>query len=168
MNKTEVNRKKTIIASIIGGVIVILAVVLCFIGFSNREQVVTYERTEDGITMSLTYYAKGDRVYKQTANNIIPYSVLGIETATEAESILSAYFSSELEKSQGIVGYSDEIEYTDDAVIETVVVDYDIVNLDEVKDLMGAYFSGDIDSEMNNVSLKRSGEYLESQGFIKK
>ena len=39
---------------------------------------------------------------------------------------------------RNIKGYSDEVEYGDDAVIETVIIDYDEVNIDEVKNLQGA------------------------------
>lgn len=126
----------------------------------KSDTVVAYERNESGAVIRLTYYAKGDKVYKQTARNVIPYEALGVNSKEEAKELLEEIMDSTRE----IKGYEDVFEYQDDAVIETVSIDYNVVNLDEVKDLIGAYFEGDVE---NGISLSKSAKWLEEAGFSK-
>ena len=153
--------RKNITAAIIGAVVAVVAgIILIFVAQANKEQIVTYEYEENGVTLSLTFYAKGDRVYKQTTRNIVPYSSLGVKTEAEAREIVDDMLGS----SKNINGYSDTVEYEKDHIIETVVVDYDVVSIDEVKDLVGAYFDGDAS---NGVSLSKTAKLLEESGFKK-
>lgn len=154
--------KKSIIAKIVGSIvaIMIIAVSAFVVIKGNEEQVVTYEHEENGITISMTYYAKGDTVYKQTTKSIIPYSSLGVGTEAEARQAIDGILSA----TQDISGYSDTVEYKEDHMIETVVVDYSVVNIDEIRDLPGNLFS---DGPSNYVSLSRSLEMLEEAGFKK-
>lgn len=126
------------------------------------EQTAIYRYTDDnGTIIEMTYFAKGDRVYKQTSNNIVPYSALGVSSAEEAKEL----FEEALAEGKNIKGYSDEVEYGDDAIIETVTIDYDTVDINEVKNLQGAYFSdGDV---KNGVSFEKSIKRLEENGFKK-
>lgn len=121
---------------------------------------VTYEGNFDGMEMSLTYYAKGDKVYKQTAENVIPYSAIGVTTKEEAQAILDPVS----QEYQGIAGLTESLEYGDDAVVETLSIDFETVDIDAVKDLEGMFFDED---SKNGISLKKSGEALEASGFTK-
>ena len=164
-NKKKSNNKSNkkligIICGIVAGVVA-LALILFFTLTGNQDQVVTYKLKQYGAEISLTYYAKGDRVYKQTAKNIIPYSVYGVETAEEAEELIGDL----LAEANNIEGYTDEVEYTKDSVIETVTIDYEVVDINKIKDLQGAYLSeGDI---QGGVSLSESIKFLEKNGFEK-
>ncbi len=157
----KANNKKLIgiISGVVAGVVAI-ALVLFFV-LGNKEQVVTYKLNQSGTESTLTYYAKGDRVYKQTAKNVIPYSAYGFKNAEEAK----ALFDDALKKVDGIEGYSDTIEYTENSIIETVEVNYDIVDLEKVKEVPGVYL-GDT-SAKGGVSLSKSVEYLEKNGYTK-
>lgn len=155
--------KRSTIAKIVGSVLAaILVIVAVFVVIKgNEEQVVTYKYEEDGMTTSMTYYAKGDRVYKQTTESFIPYSSLGVETEAEAREMVGDLLSA----AEGIKGYSDVVEYKEDHMTETVVVDYSVVNIDEIKNLPGNTFS-DGDTS-NGVSLSKSIKLLEDAGFKK-
>ena len=162
MTKKKSNNILKIVGGVIAGVIVFVVALVLFLNRSStgNEQVVTYEKSSDGITISLTYYAKGDRVYKQTAKNIIPYSALGVETEEKAREILDAQMASVPQ----ITGYDDTLDYEDDKVIETVSIDYDVVDIEQVKDVAGTYFDGDLE---NGISLSKSTKWLEESGFTK-
>ena len=159
------NNKKTagIIVAVVAGVVA-LAVALFFIlkgGISAGEQVVTYKGNVSGMETTLTYWAKGDRVYKQTSKSVIPYSILGVDSAEAAKELVGPA----LEKAQGLEGYTDEVEYTDDAIIETVSVDFEVVDIDKLSELnVWLMKEGDVSA---GISLSKSAEYLEQNGFTK-
>lgn len=153
-----------IVAAIIAGVVA-LAVALFFIlkgGANSGEQVVTYKgSTVKGIETTLTYYAKDDKVYKQTSKSVIPYSALGVTSAEEAKEL----FDDIIESLQDIDGYTDEVEYTDNEVIETVSVDFDVADLNKLEELnIWLMKDGDLTS---GISLSESAKYLEENGFTK-
>lgn len=167
MAKEKSNNKtmKIIVAAIAGVAAFVVALVLAL----NRnpggnEQVVTYEKVEDGITISLTYYAKGDLVYRQTAKNTVPYSALGVGTKEEARAILDPAMEEVLEDALNIDGYEDTIEYYDDKAIETVSIDFNVIDKNKLQDITGAYFEGDAE---NGWSLTQSIEWLEESGFTR-
>ena len=66
-------------------------VIICltlFVSFTlvacNSEETVTLQTEANGITVKLTYKAKGDKVTEQRADNVMPYESLGITTPEEA------------------------------------------------------------------------------------
>ena len=80
--------------------------------------------------MEITLYYKGDVVTKQTAKNIITYSELGLTKEAfkkQAEKLG--------EKSKGIKGLEDKVDYQDKVAIETVTVDYSVADINELKGL---------------------------------
>ena len=160
-NKKKNNNILKYIPAVIVGIIAFL-VVFFLVQPPEKEQTATYRYTDNnGTTIEMTYYAKGDRVYKQTANNIIPYSALGVKSAEEAKEVLEDVMA----RNQGVKGYTDEIEYKKDVIIETVTVDYNVANIDDIKNLQGAFFN-DGDTK-NGISFKKSIELLEKNGFSK-
>lgn len=161
MVKDKKKNQKKIIATIVGAIVAIAVIVVSILAInSNNEQIVTLQSEKNGATITMTYYAKGDRVYKQTSESLIPYSSLGVRTEAEAREM----FGDLLDATKDIDGYSDTLDYKDDHVVEVVIVDYDVVDIDKIKNLLGNYYSGDAS---NGISLSKSVEWLEQSGFKK-
>ena len=127
-----------------------------------KEQKVRLEKEENGVKIILTYYAKGDKVMKQTFENIIPYSEIGVKTADEAKEQLE-----EVAKSYNDVkGVKDELTYGEDAVTEKVEINYTVVDMKKAKKLVGVSTDGGDISK--GVSLKNSIKLLKDQGYKEK
>lgn len=123
------------------------------------ENVVTLETEENGVVMRITYTADGDKVTKQTADNVLPYAALNVTTPEEAEEALAEIVAG----FQGIEGVTHSMDYQDDKVIETLTVDYEKADMKDVSELTGSSFEGDVSQ---GVSLTRSVEMLQQQGFV--
>lgn len=121
-----------------------------------------FEAEEMGITNTITYYYKGDKVITQEARNVLPFETIGVETKEEAQEI----FEPESEKFQDVEGLTHEMEYTDTEAIEILKVDYDNLDFDAARGLPGMVFDGD--AEKNGVSMERSAELLLGEGFVEK
>lgn len=137
---------------------VMLVVVL--VGCSKKETETVYYLSMNGADITVTYYAKGDIVTKQTTYSVVPYSVVGATTIEEAKEV----FDPIAEAYQGIEGVEESIEYKDDHAVETLVVDYSKADLEQVSKLSGSKFEGDTNGK---VSLKKSIKLLEDSGFTK-
>ena len=48
----------------------------------------TFTNEQNGVQMELVFNYEGDEVKKQTANNIMPYSSVGVSTKEEAKQLL--------------------------------------------------------------------------------
>ena len=142
---------------------VVLAMLLAVTVMACAEQEATYVLEQNGTTITVVYTAKGDIVQKQSTHTEMPYTAVGITTAAEAEAMFEPFAATY----QGIEGLTHSIEYKDDMVVENLEIDYQKVNLEDVKELMGMSFD---DNAKNGakISLKRSGEMLETQGYVKK
>lgn len=127
-----------------------------------KETATTLTNNVNGVDMTYTYFADGDDVVRQTTKNVMPYSVLGVTTADEAKQILDPL----IEEFQGVTGLEHEMAYGENEVTETLTVDYEKADLSEISELTGSAFSGDT-AEGTKVSLKKSIEMLEAQGFTK-
>ena len=127
----------------------------------TKETTSEYSLSQNGVEMTVTYKAKGDKVIEQTSVNKIPYTSLGVTTKEEAKVLLDEA----LEATQGIEGYSDTIKYMDTAAIENVKIDYSKVDLDEVSQVPGMIT--DSSAKKNGVSLKKSEALLLDKGFKK-
>jgi len=102
-----------------------LTISLVLVACSGAENTVTLTLEEDGALTELIYKADGDKVTEQTTKNVIPYELIGINTAEEAESMLAEA----VEEYQGIEGLTHEIDYQDDRLVETLVTDYENADL---------------------------------------
>ncbi|WP_152656652.1 YehR family protein [Oceanobacillus sp. CFH 90083] len=122
------------------------------------ENTVTLQLEEAGVIVKLTYKADGDMVYEQTADNEIPYSTIGASTQEEAEEIMGEY-TSEYEDVEGV---THNLEYLDDKIVETLTVNYNEADANEVSQLTGADFEGDLS---RGVSLQQSVQMLQAQGY---
>ena len=95
---------------------------------------------------------------KQTADNIITYAALGLNSKEEAEAAFGVVASS----FQGIDGVTHSMDYQDDQVTETLIVDYGVADFEEVAQLEGSTFD---DTDADYISLEKTIELLEDQGF---
>lgn len=143
------------------GALVAALLMLVLAGCAPAEETVTtFHNSEDGIEMTLTYYATGDNVTKQTTVNVIDYAALGVEDEAQARE----FFDPMVAQFQGIDGVEHAFEYGADSVTETMSIDYSVANVEEVAGLTGTSFEGDV-SEGARISLAESIKVLEAQGF---
>lgn len=158
MNKKSTALKNTAVAKL-GAVLVAAALTLtaCSGGAPSET---TLELNQPGSETSMTYYAEGDTVTKQTTKNVLSYEESGLvdkETAKEAVEPLA-------EQYRGVTGIEHNIEYGDTELTETLTVDYTKADISEVSKLAGTSFTGDADNA-KKISLKQSVEALKAAGF---
>ena len=91
----------------------------------------------------------------------MPYTSLGVTTKEDAQAILDPIAA----EYQGHDGLTEKIDYKEDHLVEVVEIDYSVVNVEEIRDIAGMVFEGDVS---NGISLKRSEEMLLEQGFTEK
>ncbi len=140
------------------GFMVIFMLAMFLAACSDESETRTFEMEQNGIETTMVYTVKGDKVTKQTTENIIKYDSAGITSKEQAEELLNPI----IQEFQNIEGLTHTIEYEDSQAIETLAIDYEVVNFDDIKNLPGMNFNGDTD---NGVSMKKSLEILETQGF---
>lgn len=114
-----------------------------------------------GVESTITYYSINDEVTRQTTENVMPYSSLNVTSADEARQLLDPM----AESFQGIDGLQHGFEYRDDAVVETLSIDYSTADVEKIAELPGSDFSGNLES--GKVSLKESLKAFEGQGYTK-
>lgn len=128
---------------------------------SEEAKTKTFELEKNGATMEVTYTYKGDKVLKQTSKNKIPFSALGVTTKDQAKAKLQA----KADQYQGIKGLKENITYGDDEVSETVAIDYEKVDMDQVSGISGMMTEG---NTKNGISMEKSEKMLKEQGFKEK
>ncbi|MHC5251447.1 YehR family lipoprotein [Listeria kieliensis] len=134
-----------------------LTVVAC----GEEAKTKTFELEQSGATMEVTYTYKGDKVLKQTSKNKIPYSAMGVTTKEQAKEKLQAT----VDQYKGVKGLKETITYGDDAVSETVAIDYEKVDMDKVSGISGMMTDGDT---KNGISMEKSEKMLKEKGFKEK
>ena len=140
--------------------IAILILTLLLTACNNgTESTRTFELEENGVITTVEYTFEGDKVTKQTAENIIPYDSVGINSKEEAQEI----FAPMSEEFQNFDGLTHKMEYDNSKAIESLIINYEVVNFEEIQHLPGMNFDEDVKTE--GVSMKKSAEFLESQGF---
>lgn len=125
------------------------------------ETQTSYSLSQNRTESTVTFYATGDKVTKQSVENTIDYEDSGLTDKETAESTLGPLVG----QFQGIEGVEHSIEYGDTSAVETMTVDYSVANLQEVSELLGSSYS-DTDNA-SAVSLKKSIELLEKSGYTK-
>lgn len=136
--------------------VMIMAVMLVACG--GKEETKTFTLSQNGVESKLIYTCKGDKVTKQTAENAMSYTALGVSSKEEAEKMLKETS----DKFQDIDGLKEKIEYKDDKAIETIEVDYTKISSEDIKKIPGMSTSGDASK---GISMKESVKLLESQGY---
>ncbi|TLG77285.1 YehR family lipoprotein [Culicoidibacter larvae] len=142
-------------------VLAVFGLALAMVGCATpQEETTTYVAESNGVTMELTYYHTGDNVTKQTANNKIPYTSIGVTNAEDAKAILDPVAV----QYQNVAGIKHSVEYTDTEVIETLEIDYATLDYDKAKTIPGITMD---ENAKNGVSLEKSEKLLLSQGYTK-
>lgn len=142
------------------GAIGLLALMLFLAACGGEEESTrTFEMENNGIVTTMVYTTEGDKVTKQSTENLIQYDLAGIESKEQAQEL----FDPLIGEFQGIEGITHQMEYEEDKAVETMEIDYETVDFDEIENLPGMSFSDD--PKDNGVSMEKSLEILESQGF---
>lgn len=124
----------------------------------NGENTVTLQLEQAGVIVKLTYKADGDMVYEQTADNEMLYSAIGVTTPEEAEEIMADVTA----EYQEVEGVTHNIEYLEDKMVESLTVNFEEADLNEVGQLTGSEFEGNVS---NGISLQQSVQMLLDQGY---
>ena len=132
-----------------------LALVACQ---SAEETTTTLVFDEGGFYNEIIIIAEGDNVIEQASKTETTYEVLGVSTKEEAEEML-AEFMVGYDTTEGV---TQEIDYQDDRIVETVTVDYETVDINEMSELAGSFVEGD---PSQGVSLKMTVEMMEEMGY---
>lgn len=115
-----------------------------------------------GIKIEIAYYGKGDVVYVQTANNVIPYKAF-----PGGKEKLKAQLDPIAEKYKGLKGVNHKLDYTEDKLVETLEVKFKELEVEKAKNVPGLLMSGSGDPK-NGVSLSKSVELLKQNGYTEK
>ena len=124
-----------------------------------KEESTAFEHKEGPITVTVTYYYKGDVVTKQIAETKIAISELPV-----SEEKAMADLKEENEELTAIKGITASVESKDGVITQTVTIDYSVAKVEDLKKAFPDTFSGD----GNVVSFKASKELAEKAGFKEK
>ena len=125
---------------------------------SDKETTTTLIYDEFGFTNEIVLIAEGDKVIEQTLKTEATYEDLGVSTAEEAEEMMAEF----LVGYDSTEGVKHQIDYLDDRLVQSVTVNYDAVDIDEISELAGAFVDGDASK---GVSLKLTVEMMEEMGY---
>ena len=135
-------------------------VVLATACSNNRETAKkTFTLEDSGLktTQVFTYIEKEDKVIKQVTTNEGLYANLN-RSKEDIQKILDSIAA----KYQGIDGIKQSIDYQEDKFIETIEVDYENLDYEKSKVVMGTNFQ---DPKKVKISLKKSEETLIKAGY---
>jgi len=121
----------------------------------------TYTIEEDGISITMTFKHKDDKITEQTMENVMPYEVMGLESKEQAE----ALFGMVMGEMEDIPGVKHDVKYKKNELVQTMVVDYKKASSGDAMDMGGMFFDADFD---DSLSMSEMDEMLISQGFTKK
>lgn len=127
---------------------------------SNEMTETSFARTQNGMESTMTYTARGDRVTKQTATNVIDYAAAGFSDKDAAREVLDPLVA----ESQDVTGYQQTVEYGETSAVEELMIDYEVADMSEVSQLPGYEVSADM-GQHDYISLQESRRMLESSGF---
>ncbi len=127
---------------------------------SGEEESKTFVYEEEGYINELVYYYTDDRVQRQTAESRMTYEALGVSNEDEARELLDEFS----DQYNDVEGVTQEIEYTDEGIIETLEVDYSVASLGDVVALEEESFEEGAESA-EYISMERSEEQLLSEGY---
>ncbi|MDV7751551.1 YehR family lipoprotein [Enterococcus casseliflavus] len=123
-----------------------------------KEETKTFTMDQNGVSMELVFTYEGDKVKTQTANNVMPYSAIGVTTKEEAQTVLDPI----AEQYQQVKGLDYSLDYTDSEATESLTINYDELDYDSAKQLPGVSFEGNTE---NGISMERTEEMLLDQGY---
>ena len=138
--------------------ITMILFVLFLTACGNNEETKKFQLEQEGFVSTLVYTYEGDKVTKQSAENIVHYEQAGLSSKEQAQEM----FEPLAEQFKGIDGITHEMEFEDSRLVEKLTIDFETVDFDEIKSLPGMNFTGDAEK---GISMKESTELIESQGF---
>lgn len=144
-------------------VISILFLVACQSKQAVKEKVSYFELSQNGSTIGLTYYYKGDKVTRQSAQTKASYTAIGVDSKEAAKEKLSSI----TKQYQGVKGLKESIDYKDDHILETVEVDYTKADMKQLSKIQGIAIATDDGKVPDYISYKKTKKMLEDQGFKK-
>ena len=154
--------RRTRLAAAIGGVI---AAVLFLSGCASGTQDIetsetTLQSSHNGVDVTITFTATGDDITLQVTESVLTYETLGVADADEAREMIDPT-ASIMQDANSVNGVEHSLVYGEDATIETVIVDYTVVDLADLAQATGAIG----DSADTVPLLSEQVEYLEASGF---
>lgn len=144
--------------ALIGFLAVIGVLFLASCSSGAKEETKTFTMDQNGVSMELVFTYEGDKVKTQTANNVMPYSAIGVTTKEEAQTVLDPI----AKKYQQVKGLDYSLDYTDSEATESLTINYDELDYDSAKQLPGVSFEGNTE---NGISMERKEEMLLDQGY---
>ena len=134
--------------------------VLCFclllVGCSNKETTTVCALTQENVKVVNTIVAQEDKVIKQTLENEIHYKNLELTKEDVVE------LANEYVESYDLEGLNYSFEVNEEHLLETITVDYSIVDIQE---LMNIGFIESVE-DAKYISLKETLTTLKDTGFI--
>lgn len=135
-------------------------IVLCFclflVGCSNKETTTVCAFTQENVKIVNTIVAQDDKVIKQTLENEIHYKNLELTKEDVVE------LANEYVESYDLEGLNYSFEVNEEHLLETITVDYSIVDIQE---LMNIGFIESVE-DAKYISLKETLTTLKDTGFI--
>lgn len=150
------NLKRTLLAFAM-----LFVVVLTTACSGSKTATKTFVRENNGVktTLTYTYNESDDKVIKQTTINEGVYAnIPNLKTKETVKAVLDPI----AEKYQGIKGIKESIDYQEDKFVETLEVDYENLDYEKAKTIMGESFQ---DPKKVKISMKKSEELVTQQGF---
>ena len=144
---------------------VVLAAALALTGCSGGDAAgkaseTTLTMSQGGAATTVTYYAEGDNVTKQTTENVVDYEASGIADRDEAEKTVGGL----VDQYKGIKGVDHSIEFGDTELTETVTITYADLDVAKLAEATGAD-TGQDPEDARKVSLKEAVKTLTDAGF---
>ena len=138
---------------------VIVVTTACGSKGENATKTFVLEKNGIKITLVYTYIESEDKVIKQTTINEGVYAnIPNLKTKEAVKAVLDPI----AEKYQGIKGIKESIDYQEDKFVETLEVDYENLDYEKAKTIMGESFQ---DPKKVKISMKKSEELVTQQGF---
>jgi len=140
------------------------AMVLALAACSSDDEEVTetsFTHSQSGAETTMAVRAVGDEIMEETRTFEIDYDESGLGSKEAAQRT----FDPLVEGSQGIDGYEHRIEYGDTSATETVVIDYEVVDISELGDLPNSEVAGEDIDEDATQSLEGYRQSMEVAGF---
>lgn len=137
-----------------------VSMIIMVLAACGSEEKTVFEMKNDGYSSEITYVSKGDKVKKQITKTTMDYAYLSFSSKDEVKEFVEQQ-NNQLENLEG-VKYS--IDYKDDHFVENIEIDMEKIDFGALNDITG----GEVGENADYISLKKSTELIEQQGFTKK